>query len=151
MRPGVLTAVVPFLLIAGASAEGEWQPPRVALSRTEFEAAYPRRTVSAGVLEIERLSAQMGIDAAPKGRARVDPQDEENVIVEIPDDGRARPDPELVNRNQPALSAANQWVNEQLSEPSDRVGAPPASVSRYLEDNATTIDSIRRSARSMPI
>ena len=77
MRPGVLTAVVPFLLFSGAPAEGEWQPPRVALSRTEFEAAYPRRTVSASVLEIERLWAQIGIDTAPLGRTTVDPENEE--------------------------------------------------------------------------
>src|SRR5689334_5294203 len=39
MRPGPLTAVASCLLLAGASAEGEWQPPRVALSRTEFAQA----------------------------------------------------------------------------------------------------------------
>lgn len=142
MRPRVLTAIVLFLLLAGGPAEGGWQPPRVASSRTEFEAAYPRRTVSASVLEIERLSARLGIDAAPPGRATVDPENEDHVTVEIPDDGRARPDPELVKSTQSALSAASKWVNEQLSEPSERVGAPPESVSRYLEENAATIDSI---------
>jgi hypothetical protein len=138
-----LAATVLILATATGMMAADWQPPRVAMSLTEFEAAYPKRTVSAGVLEIERLSARLGIDSAPKGRAVADPDDEDRVLrIEIPDDGRERPDPELAKRNQSVLSATSKWVHEQLSEPSDRVGAPPEAVSKYLEENATTIDSI---------
>ncbi|HEY1252939.1 MAG TPA: hypothetical protein VGH97_17290, partial [Thermoanaerobaculia bacterium] len=138
-----LAATVLILATATGMTGAEWQPPRVAMSLTEFEAAYPKRTVSAGVLEIERLSARLGIDSAPKGRAVADPDNEDRVLrIEIPDDGRERPDPELAKRNQSVLSATSKWVHEQLSEPSDRVGAPPEAVSKYLEENATTIDSI---------
>src|SRR5262249_39763357 len=71
------------------------------------------------------------------------PDNEDRILrVEIPDDGRARPDPDLVKRNQSALSATSHWLTEQLTEPSDRVGAPPEAVSKYLEENAATIDSI---------
>jgi hypothetical protein len=136
-------AAAVLILAAATGMRGEdWQPPRVAMSRTELEAEYPRRTVSAGVLEIERLSARLGIDTAPPGRAKVDPENEERVTVEIPEDGHERPDSELVKRTQATLSATSGWVNDELSQPSDRVGAPPESVSRFLDENAATIDSI---------
>ncbi len=142
MRRRVLAALVSVSLVSSSTFGGDWTPPSVATTWKAYEAAYPKRTVSAAVLEIESLAARLGIDVAPQGPFVADPEDQERVRRLVPDDGRVRPDPEVVKRTQSALSAAGQWVHEQLSEPSERIGPPPESVSHYLVENGVTIESI---------
>lgn len=142
LRPAFRTRIVWILLLTCRTMGAEWHPPQVVTSRRELETAYPRQTVSASALDIERLSARLGIDAAPQGPAMPDPNDEDGFIRQIPNDGRERPDREVVARMQPGIAAVSQWVSRELSEAPEAIGPPPEPAARFLEANAGTIDSI---------
>jgi hypothetical protein len=142
MRRRILGALVSTSLTTSSAFGGDWTPPPVATSWKAYEEAYPKKTVSSAALEIEGLAARLGIDAAPQGPAVADPEDPERVQRLVPDDGRARPDPEFAKRVHSTISGIGRWVDQELSEPSDRIGPPPEAVARFYEDNAATIDAL---------
>jgi hypothetical protein len=140
-RP-ILAALLSSSLAASSTIGGDWKPPPVATSWKSYEAAYPKKTVSSAGLEIERLAARLGIDAAPQVPAVPDPEDPERVVPVRPDDGRDRPDPEFGKRTHSTISAVGRWVDQELAEPSERIGPPPESVARFFEENAATLDEL---------
>jgi len=142
MRRRVLATLVSASLAASATFGGDWTPPPVAVTWKAYEAAYPKKSVSGAALEIESLAARLGIDAAPQGPSVVDPDDENKVVRLRPDDGRERPDPELEKRMHSTISAVGHWAEQELAEPSARIGAPAESVERFFEENAATLDAI---------
>ena len=60
LAPGVL-----ILATATGMSDGDWEPPRVALTAKEFELAYPPTEPSATALGLEAMSAAIGLDLAP--------------------------------------------------------------------------------------
>jgi hypothetical protein len=142
MKRRVLATLVSVSLAASPTLGGDWTPPPVATSRKAYEAAYPKKTVSAAALEIESLAARLGIDAAPQGPAVPDPDDPEKVVTLRPNDGRGRPAPELEKRMSSTISAVGEWAEHELAEPSAHVGPPAKPVSRFFEENGTTLDAI---------
>jgi hypothetical protein len=71
-RPPVFR-VAAILTTARVLVAVQWEPPPVAISRQTFEMAYPKTTVSAAVLELERLSAALGSDMSPEDPERPHP------------------------------------------------------------------------------
>jgi hypothetical protein len=138
-----LAAFVSFSLVVSPAIGGEWKPPPVASSWEAYEMAYPRKTVSGAALELERLAARLGIDAAPRGETVTETVDgEERQRQLVPKDGRDRPDPQLAERVQPTIAAIGGWVDQELSQPSDQIGSPPKAVARFYEENAATLDAL---------
>lgn len=140
----ILGALVWFSLAASSTIGGEWTPPSVATSRKAYEIAYPKKTVSSAALELERLAAVLGIDATPKAPEVVETVGgEEGERPPDRKDDRDRPDPmELAERLLPTISAVGRWVDQQLSEPSERIGPPPPAVERYFDENSATLDAL---------
>ena len=128
--------------MASAIFGGDWTPPPVAITWKAYEAAYPKKSVSGAALEIESLAARLGIDMAPQGPSVVDPDDENKLVQLRPDDGRVRPDPELVKRTGSTISAVGHWAEQELAEPSARIGPPVEAVERFFDENAATVDAI---------
>jgi hypothetical protein len=123
-RPAYGLALAAALLAAPAGS-AEWRPPEVATSRQAFEAAHPKTSVSAAALELEALSTRLGIDLAPK------------------DDHREHPDLATARAQESALSALSQYLNHELGEASEKIGAPDPKVAQFLAENDATIESIR--------
>ena len=59
-----------------------------------------------------------------------------------PKDSRDRPGAELAERVEPMISAIGTWVDQELSEPSEKIAAPPPAVARFYEENAATVDAL---------
>jgi hypothetical protein len=129
-------------LAASPTFGGDWTPPPVAVTWKAYEAAYPKKSVSAAALEIESLAARLGIDAAPQGSAVADPDDPEKVVILRPDDGRVRPDPDLERRMHSTISAVGHWAEGELAESSARIGPPSETVTRFFDENEATLDAI---------
>jgi hypothetical protein len=142
MRRRGLAALLSVSLTASPAFAGDWTPPPVATTWKAYEAAYPKKSVSAAALELESLAARLGIDLAPQGPAVPDPDDPDKVVTLRPDDGRDRPDPELERRMHSPISAVGHWAEEELAEPSARVGKPSDAVTRFFEENAARLDAI---------
>lgn len=142
MRRRVLAALLSVSLTASTTFAGDWTPPPVATTWKAYEAAYPKKSVSAAAIEIEGLAAKLGIDAAPQGNAVPDPDDREKVVTLRPDDGRERPDRKLEKRMSSTISAIGQWAEKELAEPAARVGKPGESVTRFFDENAATLDAV---------
>jgi hypothetical protein len=142
MRRRVPALLLSIFQAASSTFGGDWSPPPVATSWETYEAAYPKKTVSAAALEIEGLAARLGIDAAPQGPAVADPEDNERVVRLRPDDGRERPDPEFEKRVHSTISDVGRWADREIAEPSDRIGPPPEAVKRFFYENAETLDAL---------
>ena len=142
MRRRVLAALLAVSLAASATFGGEWTPPPVAITFKAYQAAYPKKSVSAAALEIESLVTRLGIDVAPQGPTSVDPDDEDKLVQLRPDDGRERPDPALAKRMRSAITAVGHWAEQELAEPSVRIGPPVASVVHFFDENEPTVDAI---------
>jgi hypothetical protein len=125
MRHASPAAVVSILLTVACAIAEEWTPPAVVLTRKAYEAQYPKSSASAAAREVEALAAGLGIDAAPK------------------DESRNHPSAELALAYQRIMSPLGQYVDGQLGEPGEEVGAPNEAIRAYLGERAATIESVR--------
>ena len=116
------------LMFAGIAVAGDGKPPEVALSRQAYEAQYPKQTATAAALEIERLAAALGIDAAPDARPE------------------ARPEAAVVSASARAISASAEYVNGQLQDASDAVARPPRVVAEFLDQHAAVLANLVEAA-----
>ncbi len=105
--------------------DGDWEPPRVALSAKEFELIYPVTEASAAALDLEAMAAEIGLDLAPKGL-----------------EGRAHPEPGVAKRYEAIWPAAREYVDRELTSPEDRIGAPGAVLARFFAEHETEIERI---------
>jgi hypothetical protein len=121
MRGVLWTAT--FLALA-IPLSAQWRPPEAAATLEAFEAEYPKTTVSGAALELEELTAKIGIDLVPKESDR---SHEMKSFREL----------------EPSVSAASRYLSKEISESSDRVGPPDAVTASFLAENAATVDAIR--------
>ena len=120
---GVLLALA-SLCSGDALAGDDGKQPEAAISRKAFEAQYPPQTATAAAVELVALAAKLGVDARPDTPA-----------LEAPDS-------ETVAASENARSAAAEYVNHELANPIDVVGAPPKIVERFMDENQATLAAL---------
>jgi hypothetical protein len=106
-------------------SDGDWEPPRVALTAKEFELAYPPTEPSATALGLEAMSAAIGLDLAP---------------ADVED--RVHPEPAVAKRYEAIWPAAREYVNRDLTSPDDRIGAPPAELARFFAEHEAEVERL---------
>jgi len=119
------SAAVLILAAATRMPDGDWEPPRVALSTKEFELVYPPTEPSAAALDLEAMAAAIGLDLAPKSL-----------------EDRVHPKPGVANRYEPIWPAARSYVERELASPEERISAPPADLARFFAGHETEVDRI---------
>jgi hypothetical protein len=119
-----VAVVVSSLLSVGRTAAEDWRPPPVVASHETFQLAFPKAPASGAALDLEALTARIGIDLAPKDERRDHPKAE---------DARAY---------QAVAPAIRQYVDRQLQDAGDRVDPPGHGVARYLSEHDATLDAI---------
>ncbi len=124
MLRGVAAAVVSSMLLVPMTPAEEWRPPGPVASFEAFTTAFPKAPASRVALELEALTARLGIDLAPK------------------DERRDHPDAAAATAYQAVAPAIRQYVDQQLEGASERVDAPGAAVKGYLSEHGATLDAI---------
>jgi hypothetical protein len=94
-------------------------------TREEFLARHPPTEANAEALELERLSAALGIDTAPRHQ-----------------DDRARPEPGAGMSGE-LKKTAGDWRDAQLGRDHRRIDRPPAGVVAFLAERAETLAALR--------
>ena len=74
MPRGAVAAVVSSLLLAPLTAGEERRPPVPVASLKAFQTAFPKAPASRAALELEALTARLGIDLAPRDERRDHPE-----------------------------------------------------------------------------
>lgn len=112
------------MLLAPLTGGEEWRAPVPAASLKAFRTAFPKAPASVAALELEALTAHLGIDLAPK------------------DDRRDHPNPEAAKAYLALAPAIRQYVEGQLQEASESVEPPGEAVQKFLAEHAATLDAI---------
>lgn len=120
--------------LVGASIAGAGEPPSVSDLRVAFEAQFPKSNANGTALELERLSAALGIDLAP--RAPVDPEKPDEPPP-IPKDGRARPAPNTENRL-PLI----EFLQRELAVTNERIGRASPVLEQWMAEHESEISRI---------
>ncbi len=124
MLRGVAAAVVSSMRLVQMTPAEEWRPPAPVASFKAFATAFPKAPATGVALELEALTARLGIDLAPKNERR------------------DHPDPEAAKAYQAVAPAIRQYVDQQLEGASERVDAPGGAVKGYLAEHGATLDAI---------
>jgi hypothetical protein len=124
MFRGAVTAAVSSMMLASLTAGEEWRAPVPVASLKAFESAFPKAPASRAALELETLTARLGIDLAPR------------------DVRRDHPEAEDAQAYQAVAPAIRQYVDRQLQDAGDRVDPPNDSVTKYLSEHHATLDAI---------
>jgi hypothetical protein len=110
------------------------EPPSASTLRAAFEAQFPKSDANGTALELEGLSAGIGIDLAP--RAPVDPNKPDEPAPP-PKDGRARPEPGTENRL-PLI----EFLQRELSVTNEKIGKASPVVEKFFEEREAEISEI---------
>lgn len=121
---GIVAAILSSMLLDGATRAEDFKPPPVVASRKAFETAFPKAPASAAALELEGLTARLGINLAPR------------------DERRDHPEPEVAAAYQAVAPAIREYVDRQLQDSSDRIDPPGDAVAHYLSEHASTLDAV---------
>ena len=114
-------------------------PPYPAAFRSEFEAQFPTCETNEQALELERLSAPLGIDLVPKPFAE-DPAALPDAAPTV-DDGRTHPTLEASELFQSL--AVGAFVRHELGVTDEGIGRPSAQLENFLSDHDGEIATIQ--------
>ncbi len=92
----------------------------------EIMARFPAREANEAALELEGLSAALGIDLATRSY-----------------EGRQRPSREDAREHDRAKAKIGNYLRRQLERPSRRVESPPRQVAAYLSQYAAELEAVR--------
>jgi len=120
------------MLLAPLTAGEEWRAPVPVASLKAFQTAFPKAPPSGAALELEALTARLGIDLAPR------------------DERRDHPNPEAAKAYQAVAPAIRQYVEGELQEAGESVDAPGESVQKFLAEHDATLDAIVAVAAGRP-
>lgn len=134
MRLRRVSAALSFLLLGFAAHALAADPPTASTLRVAFEAQFPKSDANGTALELERLSARIGIDLAP--RSPVDPSKPDEPAPP-PKDGRARPAPGTENR-MPLI----EFLQRELAVTNERIGRASPVVEKFFEERESEIEEI---------
>lgn len=130
-----ITGIAAFAAaLVGASVAGAGEPPSISDLRVAFEAQFPKSEANGTALELERLSAALGIDLAP--RAQIDPEKPDEPPP-VPKDGRARPAPNTENRL-PLI----EFLQRELAVTNERIGRGSPVLEQWMEEHGSEISRI---------
>jgi len=132
MLRGAVVAAVSSMLLAPLTAGEEWRAPVPVASLKAFQTAFPKAPPSGAALELEALTARLGIDLAPR------------------DERRDHPNPEAAKAYQAVAPAIRQYVEGELQEAGESVDAPGESVQKFLAEHDATLDAIVAVAAGRP-
>jgi hypothetical protein len=124
MFRGTVAAAVSTILLASLTAGEDWRAPAPVASLKAFESAFPKAPASGAALELEALTARLGIDLAPK------------------DERRHHPKPKAAKDYQAVAPAIRQYVDGQLQEAGESVDPPGEAVQQFLSEHEATLDAI---------
>jgi len=120
-----------FVVLAGvasykvSSVERRWAETWG--TQEEIFERYPATDPDAAALELERLTAPLGIDTATRS-----------------DEDRTRPDKDVATANAEFRGALGPWSSAQLERGHRTIDPPPAEVLAYLESHEPRLEAIRR-------
>lgn len=107
--------------------------PTPSTLRSAFEAQFPKTDASAAALDLERLAASLGIDLVPRQNAAAVETAEPPPFELKVDRARSRPSAEAEAAFLGIRAAAAPFLDRELKNTEERIGAPPPSLERYLE------------------
>jgi hypothetical protein len=143
----VAFVVLSLGIVAGSPALAS-QPEASAL-RSAFEAQFPKTEASAAALELERLAAPLGIELAPRDDASRRPPEPSptnaNEVVPPPAinvEERRRPSADESAAYQRIAEAVLGFLDRELTNPVEGIGAPSRELERYLGEHADAMSSI---------
>lgn len=123
--------------------------PAAATLRSAFEAQFPKSEASAAALQLERLAAPLGVELAPKDEAERRPPEatptkasEEAPAPAINGRERRRPSAEESAGYQRVGEAVAGFLDRELKNPAERIGAPSQELERYLEEREDALVAI---------
>ncbi len=123
--------------------------PAAATLRSAFEAQFPKSEASAAALQLERLAAPLGVELAPKDEAEPRPPEatptnagEEAPAPAINGRERRRPSAEENAGYQRIGEAVSGFLDRELKNPAERIGAPSQELERYLEERQDAMVAI---------
>ena len=120
------------MLLVPLTGGEEWRAPVPVASLKAFQTAFPKAPPSGAALELEALTARLGIDLAPR------------------DERRDHPNPEAAKAYQAVAPAIRQYVEGQLQEAGESVDAPGEAVQKFLSEHDATLDAIVALATARP-
>ena len=133
----VVSVVLSLGIVAGSPALIS-QPEASAL-RSAFEAQFPKTEASAAALELERLAALLGIELAPRDETSRRPPEptptSANEVAPPPVidvEERRRPSADESAGYQRIAEAAFGFLDRELTNPVEGIGAPSRELERYL-------------------
>ncbi len=102
-------------------------------TREAILARFPKREANAAALELERLSAGVGINIAPRAF-----------------EDRTRPDEAAQKRYGEVRVELRRWLDEQLDRAARGVAPAPPAVTAFLDERRDDLDAVRRHLLSSP-
>jgi hypothetical protein len=143
---------VSFVALSLAIAAGSRalaSEPSAATLRSAFEAQFPKAEASAAALQLERLAAPLGIELAPKEEAGPRPLEAaptnasgEASAPAFNGRERRRPSAEESAGYQRISEAVFGFLDRELKDPGERIGAPSQDLERSLEERQDALVSI---------
>jgi hypothetical protein len=143
---------IPFIALSlwiAAGSPALASEPEAATLRSAFEAQFPKSEASAGALQLERLAAPLGVELAPKDEAgpRALEATPTNASGEAPAPAisgreRRRPSAEESAGYQRVGEAIFGFLDRELKNPAEKIGAPSRELERYLEEHQDAMVSI---------